>query len=88
MNLPYIRKKLLIKEIESLPLVNYEPASLKEWNTGWLIEYRIFNPDTGTLEKKRLKFEKIRKRIGSDSKARKYARVYCDAINEKLESIY
>lgn len=86
MDLHYIQKKLLIKGIENLPLVNYEPASLKEWNTGWVIEYRILNPDIGTLEKKRLKFEKIRKRIGSDSKARKYARVYCDAINEKLES--
>lgn len=86
MDLRYIQKRLLIQNIESLPLVNYEPAALREWSSGWVIEYRILNPDTGSLEKKRLKFEQIRKRIGSDFKARKYARVYCDAINEKLES--
>lgn len=86
MDLNQIHKKLLIKDIESLPLVNYEPAALKEWPTGWVIEYRVLNPDSGKLEKKRLKFEKIKKRIASDVKARKYAKVFCDAINEKLES--
>lgn len=66
-------------------MINYEPATLKEWPTGWLIEYHVLNPDIGRLERKRLKFEKIRKRLG-DSKARKYAKLYCDAINEKLQS--
>lgn len=78
--------RLPIGELENLPLVNYEPASLKEWNTGWQIEYRVLNPNTGELEKKRLRFEKIRKRLGSDPAARKHARLYCKAINEKLES--
>lgn len=43
--------RLPIGELENLPLVNYEPASLKEWNTGWQIEYRVLNPNTRTLEK-------------------------------------
>lgn len=86
MELRHLQKVLLIKDIENLPLVNYEPAALREWESGWQIEYRILNPDTGVLEKKRLRFQQIRNRIGSDAKARKYARVYCDAINDKLES--
>lgn len=86
MDLGQIHKRLLLKNMESMPLINYEPATLKEWATGWVIEYRVLNPDLGILERKRIKFEKIRKRLGSDVKARKYAKVYCDAINEKLES--
>lgn len=85
MDLSQIHKRLLKRELVTLPLVSYEPASLREWSTGWQIEYRVLNPDTGLLEKKRLRFEKIRKRLG-DHKARKYARIYCDAINDKLES--
>lgn len=61
MNIHQLQKKLLLKELANLPLVNYEPASLKEWPTGWQIEFRVINPDTGKLEKKRLRFEKIRK---------------------------
>lgn len=75
-----------IEEIENLPLVNYEPATLKEWNTGWQIEYRILNPFTGVLEKKRIRFERIRKRLGSDATARKHAIKYCKAITNKLET--
>ncbi|MFV0420034.1 MAG: tyrosine-type recombinase/integrase [Dysgonomonas sp.] len=86
MRLTHQFKKSLLLELDCLPLVNYEPATLKEWPTGWQIEYRITNPNSGLFEKKRLRFEKIRKRLKSDVKARKYAKVYCDAINEKLES--
>lgn len=75
-----------IGEIQNLPLVNYEPAALREWNTGWQIEYRILNPFTRALEKKRIRFERIRKRLGSDAAARKHASKYCRAITEKLES--
>lgn len=86
MDLRHLQKKLLLKDIDNLPLVNYEPASLQEWNTGWQITYRVLNPETGILERKKLRFEKIRRRLGSDTNARKYAKVYCNAINEKLES--
>lgn len=87
MNIRQQTPTLPIGELDiNLPLVNYEPASLKEWNTGWQIEYRILNPFTGALEKKRIRFEKIRKRLGSDTAARKHASKYCKAINEKLES--
>lgn len=86
MDLRHLQKKLLLKDIDNLPLVNYEPAALQEWTTGWHITYRILNPETGILERKKLRFEKIRKRLGSDTNARKYAKVYCNAINEKLES--
>lgn len=86
MDLRHLQKKLLLKDIDNLPLVNYEPAALQEWDTGWHITYRILNPETGVLERKKLRFEKIRKRLGSDTNARKYAKIYCSAINEKLES--
>lgn len=85
MDLSQIHKRLLKKGLENLPLVNYEPAALREWPTGWQIEYKVLNPDTGLLEKKRLRFEKFRKRLG-DHKSRKYAQLYCDAINDKLDS--
>lgn len=85
MQLNQLQKRLLIKELNNFPLVSYEPARLMEWPTGWQIEYRIINPDSGRMEKKRLRFEKIRKRLG-ETKARKFAKIYCNAINEKLES--
>lgn len=86
MDLRHLQKKILLKDIENLPLINYEPATLQEWETGWHITYRVLNPETGTLERKKLRFEKIRKRLKSDAIARKYAKTYCSAINEKLES--
>lgn len=64
--------------------ISYEPASLKEWPTGWQIEYRVFNPTTLKFEKVRIRFEKIRKRLKNDTKARKHAKLYCDAITSKL----
>lgn len=85
MDLSRMYRKLLNTELKNLPLVNYEPAALREWATGWQIEFRILNPETGLLEKKRLRFEKIRKRLG-DYKGRQYAKIYCQAINEKLET--
>lgn len=86
MNLLQQSANKTFEEYCNLPFVSYEPASLKEWSTGWQIEYRVLNPDTRVLEKKRLRFEKIRKRIGNDVKARKHAKLYCNAINEKLET--
>lgn len=86
MDIRHLQKKLLLKGLENLPLVNYEPATLQEWDTGWHIVYRVLNPEAGTLERKKLRFEKIRKRLGSDTNARKHAKLYCSAINEKLES--
>ncbi len=74
-----------LRDVVNLPFVNYEPAALKEWPTGWQIEYRVLNPDTNCLEKKRMRFEKIRKRLGDD-KARRYAKTFCKSITEKLES--
>jgi integrase len=68
-----------------LALVNYEPAALKEWPTGWQIEYRVLNPLNGKLQKVRVRFDKIRNRIGDDKKARRHAKQYCDAITSKLE---
>jgi len=85
MELRQLHKRLLNKGLENLPLVNYEPAALREFPTGWQIEYRVLNPDTGLLERKRMRFGKIRKRLG-DFKARKYAQICCDSINDKLES--
>lgn len=79
MDLSQIHKRLLKKGLENFPLANYEPAALREWSTGWQIEYKVLNPDTGLLEKKRLRFEKIRKRL-EDHKGRKYAQLYCDAM--------
>lgn len=86
MSTSQLHKALLLKDIGNIALVNYEPAVLCEFNSGWLIEYRVMNPETGQLERKRLKFEKIRKRQRSDKEARKVAKTYCNAINEKLES--
>jgi integrase len=66
------------------PLVSFEPAELKEWATGWQIEYKIFNPRTLKLEKQRMRFDKLRKKAGSDAKARKQAKEICKEINARL----
>ena len=86
MNIRHLQKKLLLSEIENIPLVNYEPATLQEWSSGWHIVYRILNPETGILERKKLRFENVRKRLKSDSLARRHAKKYCEAITDKLES--
>ncbi len=67
---------LLAREI-GISHVTFEPATLKEWPTGWQIEYRVINPETGVMERIRTRFEKIRKRLG-DVLARKQAKKYCD----------
>ncbi|MDR1402410.1 MAG: tyrosine-type recombinase/integrase [Tannerellaceae bacterium] len=65
-------------------VIHYEPAVLKEWPTGWQIEYRVLNPYACVLEKRRIRFEKIRKRLGNDAQCRRYAKKYCDELNRKL----
>ncbi|MDR2627864.1 MAG: site-specific integrase [Dysgonamonadaceae bacterium] len=77
-------KFLLAREI-GISHVTFEPATLKEWPTGRQIEYRVINPDSGFLEKKRMRFEKQRKRLG-EKLARKEAHKYCTAINKELEN--
>jgi integrase len=86
MNTSQQHKTFLLKEIGNLPLITFEPAALCEFNSGWIIEYRILNPITGRLERQRIKFQKIRKRQRNDQAARKVGKTYCNAINEKLES--
>jgi hypothetical protein len=67
MRLPQKLSRIRIDREVALPCVTYEPAALKEWPTGWQIEYRVLNPDTLALEKRRIRFEKIRKRQNKTS---------------------
>jgi integrase len=67
-----------------MPLVSYEPAELKEWETGWQIEYKVWNPEKLRMEKQRQRWDKIRKKFG-DIQARKQAKIICKYLNSKLE---
>lgn len=68
------------------PVITSIPAQLKEFPSGWVIEYYVINPDTKKLERKREKFERMRKRFGNDAEARKEAKKICRNINKKLAS--
>lgn len=68
------------------PEISHTPAVLREFSSGWVIEYHIINPETFVLERKRQKFERMRKRYPSDKEARKAANDLCKKINKKLNS--
>lgn len=72
--------------LNSLLISNYLPATLKEWKSGWQIEFSALNPYSDRLERIRIRYQKIRKRIGNDTLARQQGKLYCDALNRKLES--
>ncbi len=52
----------------------YGSPILLELESGWVIEYKWLNPETGELTGHREKFQRIRKKLGNDKLARQQAR--------------
>lgn len=68
------------------PIIPYIPAQLKEYASGWVIEYQVINPETFSYERFREKFQRMRKKFASDDQARKAAKAICRERNKQLSS--
>ena len=68
------------------PIISYIPAQLREYPSGWVIEYQVINPETLQLERFRVKFQRTRKKFPSDDEARKAAKKICKEKNKQLSS--
>lgn len=53
--------------------IEYTPAVLKEFSSGWLIEYYVYHPEKMTMRRQREKIERVRKHLDSDTATRRYA---------------
>ena len=80
------RKKMSISSHQDFSEpVRYLPAVLhKNDAMGWLIEYYVLSPITNTLERKRLRVNKLRKRYQSVSDFRTAANAIVATINMRL----
>ncbi|MCK9156636.1 MAG: site-specific integrase [Paludibacteraceae bacterium] len=63
---------------------NYLPAVLKEYPSGWMIEYYVESPKDHQLKRIRIRVDKIRKRYKLKMDARKHVMGMVLAINNKL----
>lgn len=68
------------------PIISYIPAQLREYPSGWVIEYHVINPESMKLERFREKFQRMRKKYSSDDDARKAAKKICKERNKQLSS--
>lgn len=68
------------------PVIPYIPAQLREFESGWVIEYHYINPETHVLQRHREKFQRIRKKMPSDEAARKMAKKICTERTKQLSS--
>lgn len=68
------------------PILKFIPAQLKEYSSGWVIEYHVINPETFELERCREKFQRMRKKFASDDLARKAAKNICKERNKQLSN--
>jgi integrase/recombinase XerD len=62
--------------------LDYLPAELKIYKSGWYVIYHVKNPQTGKLHRKTIKVN----RIASLTERRKFAQKLVLEINEKLRS--
>ena len=79
MHTPQPAQKTSIEEFS----LDYQPAVLHEWASGWQIEYWVINPSAQEFEKKRIRVEKIKNRLGEKG-ARQHIGRMCAGINAKL----
>lgn len=68
------------------PVIPFIPAQLKEYSSGWVIEYFVVNPETMAYDRFREKFQRMRKKFPSDDEARKAAKRLCKERNKQLSS--
>lgn len=84
-SLNYLNNNLASGRFDN-PVIPYIPAQLKEFASGWVIEYYVVNPETMAYERFREKFQRIRKKFSSDEEARKAGKRLCRERNKQLAS--
>lgn len=62
----------------------YGKPVLLEFDSGWLIEYKFINPENGELIRHRERFQRTRKKIGDDGRARIAAKKRIAELEELL----
>lgn len=80
------RKKMLThpKNILTEP-IRYLPAVLhKNDAMGWIVEYYVLNPDSGELDRRRIRLNKLRKRFRTQTDFRNAANDIVATINVRL----
>lgn len=65
---------------------NYLPAVLKEYKSGWIIEYYVENPSTQELSRKKIRLQRLTQRYKSKSELRKHVNNIILALNLKLST--
>ncbi len=66
----------------ALPRVQFLPAELREAKSGWYVQYHVFNPVSGKLERKVVRFNRVKLL----PERRKQAKLLIADINRRLES--
>lgn len=69
---------------ENYLLTNYLPAMLKEFRSGWVIEFYVEHPETCRLVRKRIKLQRLICRYRTLREARKHINGIVTALNLKL----
>jgi hypothetical protein len=85
------KKKMSMSEIKkeivkSCLTSNFLPAILREYKSGWIIEYYAEHPQTKKLERKKLRLAKLVSRYKSIKDARNHANKIVMALNIRLST--
>jgi len=72
--------------VKSCLISNYLPAMLREYKSGWIVEYYAENPLSKNLERKRIKLTRLVSRYKSIKDARLHANKMVMALNIKLST--
>ena len=72
--------------LKSCFISNFLPAILREYKSGWIIEYYVENPATHVLQRKKIRLNRLVSRYKSIKEARNHANKMVIAINAKLSS--
>ena len=72
--------------VKSCLTSNFLPAMLREYKSGWIVEYYAENPLTKKLERKKLRLNKLVSRYKSVKDARMHASKIVMAINIRLST--
>jgi len=78
--------EIIRESVKSCLSSNFLPAMLREYKSGWIIEYYIENPMTKKLERKKMKLTRLISRYKSVKDARKHANKIVMEINIRLST--
>ena len=68
----------------SQPLISYLPAALKYTAHGWTIEFHVFNPAFGAMERRVMKMNRIRKKYSRVTDFKAYCANVITRLNTQL----